>query len=166
MHARTICAAGVAVAALAAGAAAGGAPPATLHRPLVLGHSVLGRPITGMEVGDPHARRRVVVVCCIHGDEQAGLEVVQELEEISLPPGLDLWLVENANPDGVAVWRRANARGVDLNRNFPWRWHRHGKRGGDRFPGRKPFSEPESRALAAFLLRLRPQAVIWYHQAL
>jgi protein MpaA len=150
----------------AAAAAGSAGTPATVHRTFVLGHSFLGRPLTGVEVGDPHGRRRLVVVCCLHGDEQAGLEVVQELEEISLPPGIDLWLVENANPDGVAAWTRVNGRGVDLNRNFAWHWHRHGKRGDEHFAGRKPFSEPESRALAAFVLRVRPGAVIWYHQAL
>ena len=32
--------------------------------------------------------------------------------------------------------------------------------------GPEALSEPESRALATFLLRVRPQVVIWYHQAL
>ena len=82
------------------------------------------------------------------------------------PVGVDLWLVEDANPDGVAAGKRDNAHGVDLNRNFPWRWHRHGRPGWQHYSGPKALSEPESRALATFLLRVRPQVVIWYHQAL
>jgi len=162
---RTICAAVAVMALLAAGSAAGGSPGPIRH-PFVLGHSVLGRPIDGVELGDPDAKRRVAVICCIHGNEIAGLAVVQQLEAMPDPVGVDLWLVEDANPDGVAAGKRDNAHGVDLNRNFPWRWHRHGRPGWQHYSGPKALSEPESRALATFLLRVRPQVVIWYHQAL
>ena len=126
---------------------------------------MLGRPIPVMEAGDPSAKTKVVVVCCIHGDEDAGLAVVQELEQMYLPPDVDLWLVENVNPDGVAAGTRVNARGVDLNRNFPWHWRKHGKKT-EHWSGPRPLSEPESRALAGLLLRVRPKLVLWYHQAL
>jgi protein MpaA len=162
---RTICAAVAVVTFLAAGAAAGESPGPVRH-PFVLGHSVLGTPITGVQLGDPDSKRRVAVICCIHGNENAGLAVVQQLEDLPDPAGFDLFLVEDANPDGVAAGTRDNAHGVDLNRNFPWRWHRHGKPGWAHYSGPKPLSEPESRALAAFLLRVKPQVVIWYHQAL
>jgi protein MpaA len=149
---------------LVAGAAAGGTST-IVHRNFTLGTSVLGRPIPAMEVGDPSASTKVVVVCCIHGDEDAGLAVVQELEQMHVPPDVDLWLVENVNPDGVAAGTRVNAHGVDLNRNFPWHWRKHGKNT-EHWSGRHPLSEPESRALAGLLLRVRPKLVIWYHQAL
>ena len=38
------------------------------------------------------------------------------------------------------------ARGVDLNRNFPYRWRANGSRGSRYWGGRRPLSEPESRA--------------------
>jgi protein MpaA len=127
---------------------------------------VLGRPIDGVEIGDPRAKGRIAVICCIHGNEDAGLAVLQQLERMRVPAGVDLWLVEDANPDGVVAFTRDNAHGVDLNRNFPWHWLPYGKPGWEHYRGPKPLSEPESRALAGFLLRVRPRIVIWYHQAL
>jgi protein MpaA len=153
------------LASLTVAAAAGGGTSSIVHRSFTLGTSVVGRPIPVMEAGDPNAKTRVVVVCCIHGDEDAGLAVVQELEQMYLPPDVDLWLVENANPDGVAAGTRLDARGVDLNRNFPWHWRKHGKHT-EHWSGPRPLSEPESRALAGLLLRVQPKLVLWYHQAL
>jgi protein MpaA len=154
--------------ALVAGAGAGegeGGTGSIVHRRFTLGTSVLGRPIPALEAGDPTAKTRVVVVCCIHGDEDAGLAVVQELEQMYLPPDVDLWLVENVNPDGVAAGTRVNAHSIDLNRNFPWHWRKHGRKT-EHWSGPRPLSEPESRALARLLLRVRPKLVLWYHQAL
>jgi protein MpaA len=105
----------------------------------------------------------VVVVGCIDGDEPAGIAVVERLEQLGPPPGVDLWLVPTVNPDGLAAHTLGNAHGVDLNRNFPYGW-RH--LGGTGFldSGPRPLSEPESRAVYRFLLRTRPRVTIWFHQ--
>jgi protein MpaA len=164
-----VLAAAAAVTAVAATAPAGGSGPASvrsIERTVTLGTSLEGRPVKVVEAGDPMARTKVVVVCCIHGDEDAGRAVVQELEQVTLPAGIDFWLVEDMNPDGAAAGTRENARGVDLNRNFPWHWRKRKQHSHVRNPGRHPLSEPESRLVYSLLLRLRPQLVIWYHQAL
>jgi murein peptide amidase A len=75
-----------------------------------------------------------------------------------------LWLVRTANPDGVAAGTRQDARGVDLNRNFPWDW-RPGPRG-TYYPGPRAASEPETRALTKLVRRVRPDLAIYYHQHL
>ena len=54
-------------------------------------------------------------------NETAGIAVARALERLS-PRDLDLWIVPDLNPDGVAAGTRHNAHGVDLNRNFPVRW--------------------------------------------
>ena len=77
------------------------------------------------------------------------------------PAGVDLWIVPVLNPDGVAAETRGNAHGVDLNRNFPWRWQ---PLGGVFFSGPGPLSEPESRLAYRLILRLRPRVSIWFHQ--
>jgi protein MpaA len=117
-----------------------------------------------LERGDPDTRLKVLVVGCIHGNEPAGISIAEFLETLPLPPEADLWIVEDANPDGVAAGTRMNADGVDLNRNFPWRWQRRGSPGDPHYSGPRPLSEPESRGLAGLIARLRPTVTIWYHQ--
>jgi protein MpaA len=151
-----------AVAALvAAGLLAGVAPvsSAGVHR-FVLGRSVDGRPIVAVEVGDPRSRRKVLVVGCIHGNEPAGIAVALRLERSS-PRGVDLWIVPVLNPDGRQAGTRGNAHGVDLNRNFPWRWR---PLSGLFDSGPRPLSEPESRVAYRLIRRLRPRISVWFHQ--
>ena len=132
----------------------------------MLGRSVRGRPIRALEVGDPHAQRKVLVVGCIHGNEPAGIAVVRALAALPALPHVDLWLVPDLNPDGVAAGTRKNADGVDLNRNFPWRWRPLGPPGSTYYTGRRPLSEPESRIAYRLVRRLHPAVSIWFHQHL
>jgi protein MpaA len=131
-------------------------------RRVVLGRSVAGRAIVAFEVGDHEAARRELVVGCIHGNETAGIAIARRLEHTS-PVGLDLWVVPALNPDGAAADTRGNAHGVDLNRNFPWRWK---PLRGPVYSGSGPLSEPESRAASRLIRGLRPQVSIWFHQPL
>ena len=132
----------------------------------VLGRSAQGRTIPAAQVGDAHGPLKVAVVGCIDGDEPAGIRIVEELHRSPLPPGLDLWLIPDMNPDGRAAKTRVNAHGVDLNRNFPWKWQRLGKPGDSQYSGPAALSEPESRAVHALLDALEPGLVVWYHQPL
>jgi protein MpaA len=72
--------------------------------------------------------------------------VVRDLLSDSPPRGVNLWVVADLNPDGVVARTRQNARGVDLNRNFPWRWQPIGAPAAFDYSGPRPLSEPESRA--------------------
>lgn len=78
-------------------------PSGGVRRAVLLGHSVEGRPIRIHELGDPAAGRRLLVVGCIHGDERAGISVARRLDAIAVPRGIDLWVLDDLNPDGAAA---------------------------------------------------------------
>lgn len=121
----------------------------------VIGHSVEGRPIGVTRIGDPAAPTKVLVVGSVHGTEPAGRGIVAALRTATPPPGTQLLLIQNLNPDGYAHGTRGNAHGVDLNRNSPEHWAGAGPR---------PWSEPETKALRALILEERPALTIYYHQ--
>jgi hypothetical protein len=162
----------VAALVLGAFAAAGPVPVASVagtgqvhEERLVVGTSVGGRDIVAVHRWIDGATRTSLVIGSIHGDERAGTRVVRRLQSAPLPPGVDLWLVPTANPDGAAAGRRTNAHGVDLNRNFPRHWVSAGA-GTATWSGPAPASEPETQAVQSLLRRVQPRTVVVLHQPL
>lgn len=131
----------------------------------VIGRSVEGRPIHRLELGPAEATRCTVVLGGIHAMEWIGVDAACALAEglaASPPQDRCVCIVPLVNPDGAAQvaadlragrrrFRRANARGVDLNRNWPTHWS--AARFGTRLvpflghSGSGPASEPEVRAV-------------------
>jgi N-acetylmuramoyl-L-alanine amidase len=131
---------------------------------VVIGHSVQGRTIEAVRVGDPDSPRKALVVGVIHGDETAGAAVTRQIRRrFRAIGGVDLWVVKTVNPDGLSAHTRRNAHGVDLNRNFSYRW-RPGPPASGHYPGGRPFSEPESRVVRRLVRQLQPAVSIWFHQ--
>jgi protein MpaA len=131
-------------------------------RALVIGHSVERRAIVAIAIGRASAKRKILIVGCIHGNECAGLAITSALARLPAPRGVQLWLVPEANPDGTAADTRQNAHGVDLNRNFPYDWQPVSDP--VYYSGPRPASEPETRAMMALIRRIHPAVTIWYHQ--
>jgi predicted deacylase len=129
----------------------------------VIGHSVKGRKIKAWHIGDPASPVKVVLVATMHGNEAAPARVLLDLRDGAPITGADIWVVPYLNPDGYHRHTRKNARGVDLNRNFPVKWIRQR---GDYNSGRRPRSEPETRAMIRFLRDIRPSYVVSFHQPL
>jgi len=92
----------------------------------VIGTSIQGRPIEAIRMGDPKGVT-VAVIGVIHGNEEAGLLITDELVNMQIPKGVNLWVMPSINPDGTALDRRGNANRGDLNRNFPYGWARIGQ---------------------------------------
>lgn len=144
------------------------APPATVPVTIsqrsnewVIGRSVQGRPITARVYGSPSGPP-VLGVGVIHGNEEAGLAIVARLKAATVPTGKQMWLIDSVNPDGEVLNRRGNAKGIDLNRNFPTNWAVIPP--GANYSGPAPVSEPETAAVLGFLERVRPVAAAWWHQ--
>lgn len=143
------------------------APPAHDAAPIAapspwrdFGASTRGRPLRLRSVG--YGPRRALWIGGIHGDETEGSIATDELPAAFLAMGLaplvTLTIVEDVNPDGRAVRQRRNARGVDLNRNYPSRNYEPGDDRGD-----AALSEPEARALHDLILAEKPAIVIVAH---
>lgn len=122
---------------------------------------------------------RVLVIGGIHGDELTSASIVFRWLEILQQPdnaaSVYHWrVIPVMNPDGLLARppTRVNARGVDLNRNFPtynWLkeapryWETKTRRDPRRYPGRSPASEPESRWLHDEIVRFRPDVIVSIH---
>jgi hypothetical protein len=151
------------VGAPAAGAATPRADGARYERDL-LGHSVAGRPIYAYRLGSPYSTTKAVVLGNIHGDEPAGITVANTIIHGKGVHDIDLWVIPTINPDGTAAHRHGNAHGVDLNRNFPYRWTHTAP--GYQYSGPSALSEPESRIMLNFLNRIKPRYFVSMHQPL
>lgn len=137
-----------------------------------IGYSVSGRPINAYHFGS--SGPAIVYTGAIHGNEVSTKHLmdrwIQELDAnpSKIPSGKRIIVVPVINPDGMAAGTRSNARNIDLNRNFDVSdWQKNVQYpGGKSWPGgggKKPMSEPETKAIASFIAGLRPELVVSYH---
>ena len=158
------------------------------------GQSVQGRPLRAARVPacTDGAVPRVLCAANIHGLEyvgaQAALRLLATLADPASAAGAlrnraEVWVIPCLNPDGYArTWAqdgagsvaelRANAHGVDLNRNFPlpggalpsWAPGAGSSTPGHAtYRGPAPLSEPETVALDALLGRGQFHAAVSFH---
>ncbi|MBN1312463.1 MAG: hypothetical protein JXB30_13685 [Anaerolineae bacterium] len=119
----------------------------------------------------------LVLVGGIHGGAEANTVRLSELlvshfreNPNDVLPGIRLFIIPVANPDGLVRGRslsgRLNAHEVDLNRNWGCEWSDTAYvRDTPVSPGPRPFSELETMALRTFFLSVSPDAVLFYHSA-
>lgn len=143
------------------------------------GRSVRGVPLWFRDIApaDSAPRLRVLLVGGIHGDEKASVQLVLDwLTRIRREPERPVhWrIVPLLNPDGLLRQpaTRTNARGVDLNRNFPtadWEsdaqryWIKRTRKDPRRYPGPSAMSEPETQWLHAQIEQFQPQLIVAIH---
>ena len=131
----------------------------------VIGHSVEGRDIVAYRSGEPGGRV-VLVVGSTHGNEPKGVDVARRIRALGAPAGVELWVVDTINPDGLVANRRTNARGVDINRNFSWNWNFIPRSTvTNQYSGLAPADQPETQAIEQLIMAIRPAVTVWYHQA-
>ena len=137
------------------------------RRELVIGTTVLGRPIEAVHFTPPsYARPRppALLFGAIHGDEAVTQLMLERLadELVERPPGRDTWIVPCVNVDGVLAGTRNNANDVDLNRNFASADWGQNRRPGHN-PGGAAEDQPETRALVELIDRIQPARIIAAH---
>ena len=158
----------------------------------IIGNSFLGREIYAVKIGE--GLPVGIAQYAIHGREFITAELALAHYHRGIYQG-SVWLIPLANPDGAllsqcglgsvgaselrkrllawnhgsedfSLWK-ANARGVDLNVNFPARWGKGAKNtrmaGAENYIGAHPFSERETQALRDFTLKVKPNYTVSYH---
>lgn len=125
------------------------------------GHSHEGRPIEVVQIG--RGPFRTLVLGSVHGSETTAIESVSRLAtHLGAMPDhwreINVLIVKTPNPDGLARRSNWNARGVDLNHNFP-------RPATDRTPrdsraGAADCSEIETRLVRKLLESYRPHRIV------
>ena len=155
-------------------------------RGTVAGRSVEDRPIARFDLGRPDGPV-VLLTALIHGVELiGGLALLGLVDALARRPDLlgaaRFVVLPVVNPDALAAntrrllagrpaGQRGNARGVDLNRNFPAQTARaplHPFSGSryrlsPHYMGPRALSEPESQAVAAVAREVRPALSLAFH---
>lgn len=137
-----------------------------------IGASAGGRAINAYKFGN--GANKILYVGATHGDEFSSKYTldswINELEANApnIPADKTIYVVPLLNPDGFANRSRVNGRNVDLNRNFPSNtWKSDVVMPGGNLlvggGGASSLSEPESAAIANFILAQRPYLVLTYH---
>lgn len=144
-----------------------------LWQPETYGRSYLGLPL---EIWKPSGACELLIFAGIHGEEPETTYALSRALRQLTQKSPHCAVVLAANPDGLMRGTRGNARGVDLNRNFPTRDWRPGTvthRSTLEDPsdvllgtGTSAGSEPETQALIALIGTLKPKAVIAIHAPL
>lgn len=175
-----------------------------------LGKTADKRKIYCLRMGNPDAKKQILVQAGIHGREWLNCQVLMKMLErylssyetgkykkrtyAELFDEVAVYAIPMVKPDGVTIsqygpekirnkklckkikkmkrqggygrWK-ANARGVDLNRNFPAKWGRKKEvkiPASERYAGKKAKSEKETRAVLKLLNRLpKVKACINWH---
>ncbi|ATX95278.1 MULTISPECIES: murein tripeptide amidase MpaA [Citrobacter] len=150
----------------------GAFPPGTEH----YGRSLLGAPLIWFPALAAD-RESGLILAGTHGDENSSV-VTLSCALRTLNPSLRRHHVVLAvNPDGCQLGLRANANGIDLNRNFPaanwkagetvYRWNSSAEeRDVVLLTGESPGSEPETQALCQLIHRIHPAWVVSFHDPL
>jgi protein MpaA len=121
--------------------------------------------------------RSGLILAGTHGDENSSIVTLSCALRTLKPELRRHHVVLAVNPDGCQLGLRANARGVDLNRNFPaanwkegetvYRWNSAAEqRDVVLLTGEKPGSEPETQALCQLIHQIHPAWVVSFHDPL
>ena len=153
----------------------------------IIGKSGKGKKIYDVILGNRNAKKSLLIISELHAREYVTTVICMKQLEYYLEnynkkidgkiPGnvfkkCNVHYVMMANPDGVEISQKKNARwkgnknGVNLNRNFPYKFKVRGKNTVD-YTGKKAASEKETQAIISIAKKLKKSqktlGVISYH---
>lgn len=144
--------------------------------PAIYGYSVLGAPLYYFPA-QRLTEESGLIIAGTHGDENASMVALSCALRLIEAEQLCHHVIVSVNPDGNQLGTRANANGVDLNRNFKtenwqdggtvYRWNTQAaEREVEIGTGAFASSEPETRALCQLIEMLDPAWIVSFHEPL
>jgi hypothetical protein len=157
-----------------------------------IGKSLEGRTIWSIRISDDktaNAKEPSVLFNALHhAREVMTVEVIMDIADWILTnhetdpmakewiSKLQIYLIPMVNPDGSnkvwngsSMWRKnvRGGHGVDINRNYPYKWNACGGSSGSTFAqdyrGPSAASEPETQVMVSFVKSIRPSFNISFH---
>lgn len=129
-------------------------------------NSIMGNEILLLKRCPEEFDKTILVIGVFHGDEPDGEYLInrylQQKPDFSQIKNR-LLFIPCLNPDGKNAFKRTNANGVDLNRNFPTKNWEAGEKD-DYYSGQKPASEIETQFLIYIIERYKPDLILTLHE--
>ena len=123
-----------------------------------------------------HAREVMTVEVALDAADYLAANYATNTEVHDWLDRAEIWIVPMVNPDGSnkvwtedSMWRKnaSGSDGVDVNRNYPYRWNQcngsSGTPSSDTYRGPSAGSENETQAIMALVGRIRPVYSISFH---
>ncbi len=119
-------------------------------------------------------KETLLFIGVVHGDETEGLYLFKKIQKYlqgkKTERKKNILFISCLNPDGMALNSRANANGVDLNRNLPTQNWKPAQKGEATyttfFGGNSPGSELETQFLVRIIEKYTPGLIVTFHSPL
>ena len=138
-----------------------------------LGRSTYDQPVYQLIIGNRNATHAVFIQASMHAREYINTQLVMAMCEYYVKQDLKdtcFYVMPMVNPDGIAICQagnrsyKANANGVDINRNFPVGWYEiPAEPVKGQYKGTAPLSEVESTLLKTAVNQRKFELNINYH---
>lgn len=107
--------------------------------------------------------KTILIIGVFHGEEPQGKFLIDEYLSTSAENKNNLLFIPCLNPDGMAINKRQNANGIDLNRNFPTKnWAKVDKTS-EYYGGENFASEIETKFVMETLAEFSPDIILTLH---
>lgn len=128
------------------------------------GYTAQSLPIPAYKYGDhgPH----ILILGGVHGDEIEGIQAAYAINDRfqnNFPYAYQVTIVPCLNIDGMLAKTRKNGNSVDLNRNLPTLDWTSTAAKESYYPGTSANSEPENKALTAYIEMTKPKFILSLH---